>query len=62
MSRPFEEYEETPLWRSLAAAIAELEESREIAIATAPGYVIGFLCQRLTASRLTVPDALRYDP
>ena len=62
MSRPFEQFEDTPLWRSLADALAELEASKELALATAPAYVIGFLCERLTAARLTVPDALGYDP
>jgi hypothetical protein len=62
MARPFDEYKDTPLWRSLAEALAELEASREIAVATAPEYVIGHLCQQLIAAELAAPKALTYDP
>lgn len=62
MARPFDEYKDTPLWHGVAAALAELVETREIAIATAPDYVIGYLCQRLAATRLATPAALSYDP
>jgi len=62
MSRQYEEYKDTPLWRSLAAALAELEASREIAVATAPEYVIGRLCESLVAAQLAAPKALTYDP
>ena len=62
MSHPFEEFRDTPLWRNLAEAVEELVASREIVVATAPEYVVGYLCQRLTAGRLTAPGALIYDP
>jgi len=62
MARPYEEYKDTPLWRTLAEAVAELEASREIVIATAPDYVVGQLCQRLVSSALTAPKAFTYDP
>jgi hypothetical protein len=60
--RQYDEYKDTLLWRSLAAALGELEASREIAVATAPEYVIGYLCQQLTAGQLASPKALRYEP
>jgi hypothetical protein len=62
MARPYEEYKDTLLWRTPAEAVAELEASREIAIATAPDYVIGHLCQQLASSELTAPKAFTYDP
>jgi hypothetical protein len=62
MSHPFDEYRETPLWRLLATALSELEANHEVAISTAPEYVIGYLCRRLDAARLAAPTALTYDP
>ncbi|AHG93347.1 hypothetical protein J421_5812 (plasmid) [Gemmatirosa kalamazoonensis] len=62
MARPYDEYKDPPLRRTLAEAEAKLEARREIAIATAPSYVIGDLCQRLAASALTAPKAVTYDP
>ena len=62
MTYAFEEYKDTPLWRVVAAAVAELEATREISVATAPDYVIGYLCERLVTARLTAEAALRYDP
>jgi hypothetical protein len=58
----FDEYKDTPLWRVVAAAVAELQTTREIAVATAPDYVIGYLCQRLVAGRIVAASALAYEP
>lgn len=58
MPRPFEEYRDTLLWRSLAGAIAELEASREIRIDTAPEYVIGYLCRELASKWVVASSAL----
>ncbi len=60
--RPFAEYRDTPLWDVVAAAVAELEATKEIAVATAPEYVIGYLCQRLVDARAVAADALRDTP
>jgi hypothetical protein len=62
MSRPFDEYRDTPLWRVVAAALSELEATREIAVATAPDYVIGYVCQQIVAARLANAAATGYDP
>ena len=62
MSNAFEEYRDTPLWRVVAAALTELETTREIAVATAPEYVIGYLCERLVAGRIATSAARAYDP
>lgn len=56
--RPFEEYRDTPLWRALASALAELESSREIRVETAPEYVIGHLCRELAAKWVVASAAL----
>ncbi|HEX5581773.1 MAG TPA: hypothetical protein VFX39_09365 [Gemmatimonadaceae bacterium] len=60
--RAFAEYRDTPLWHVLASAVAELEATREIAVATAPEYVIGYLCQRLVSSHAVRPETLRDEP
>ena len=60
--QPFAEYRDTPLWRTIAAAVAELEATREITLATAPDYVIGFLCQQLVVRQAVAPAALADDP
>ena len=62
MARPYDEYQDTPLWRRLAEALAELEASRELVVTTAPEYVIGRLCQSLDAGQVAAPNALTYDP
>lgn len=60
--RPFAEYRDTPLWHVVAAAVTELEATKEITVATAPDYVIGYLCQRLVDGRAVATDALRDAP
>jgi len=60
--RPFAEYQHTPLWRTVAAALAELEATREITVATAPEYVVGYLCQQLVVRGNATPEALADDP
>lgn len=60
-ARVYDQYEGTPLWRALAGALADLEASREIAVGTAPNYVIGFLCQELAAKWVVTGAALTRD-
>jgi len=62
MAHAFEEYKDTPLWRVIAAAVAELEATREITVATAPEYVIGYICQQIVAGRIATSSALTYEP
>lgn len=57
-SRPFSEYQRTPLWRALASALADLESSRELTVSTAPEYVIGYLCRELEAKGVVASEAL----
>jgi hypothetical protein len=56
--RSYDEYRGTPLWRALAGIVADLEASREISVATASDYVIGYLCRELAAKALVAPAAL----
>jgi hypothetical protein len=57
----YQEYEGTPLWAALASALADLTASKELAVATAPHYVLGYLCQELAAKRVVEASALRRD-
>ena len=57
-SRPYPQYEHTPLWHALASAIAELEATRELSVATAPDYIIGYLCRELAAKGVVTANAL----
>ena len=60
-SAQYAEYRDTALWRALKRALADLEASREIAVATAPDYVIGYLCQELAAKSVIASSALVRD-
>ena len=55
--RPVSEYRETPLWAAVEAIITELVASRELAMNTAPEYVVDYLCRELVAKKLVVPAA-----
>jgi hypothetical protein len=57
----YEQYEGTPLWRALEGALADLEASRELAVGTAPRYVLGYLCQELAAKWVVTGAALTRD-
>jgi hypothetical protein len=62
MTRPYTEYRDTPLWHALAGALADLEASKEIVVATAPDYVVWYLCQELAAKRVVAAPALDPEP
>ena len=47
--QPFDEYRDSALWTAVEEAVRELSATGEIAINTAPQYVIGYLCRELTA-------------
>jgi hypothetical protein len=61
-TRPYAEYRDTPLWRALTTVLADLEASHEVAVATAPEYVIGYLCRELVAKKVVSSSALTPDP
>lgn len=51
-SRPFTEHRDTRLWSVIEESIKELLATREISVNTATDYVVGYLCQELTAKKL----------
>ncbi len=57
----YEQYEGTPLWRALEGALADLTASGEVSVATAPRYVLGYLCQELAAKWVVTGAALTRD-
>jgi len=60
VSHPYAAFENTPLWESIAAAIAELRENRDIELSTAPDYVIGYLCKRLAEEQVVLGASLKH--
>ena len=52
MSRPFDDYRDSALWAAVEGIVLELIATREIEVNTSPDYVIGYLCQELTAKQM----------
>jgi hypothetical protein len=49
------QYRNTPLWKALESCLAELVQSDEVTVNTAPEYVIEYLCRELIAKKVVVP-------
>lgn len=62
MARLYAEYQNTPVWSALQRALADLQASGEVSLATAPDYVVGFLCRELAARRILTAEALAPTP
>jgi hypothetical protein len=62
MTRPFDQYRDSALWAAVEAIVDELIATREIAVNTSPEYVIGYVCQELTAKTMVSPGAPRPRP
>jgi hypothetical protein len=58
----YAEYEHTALWHAVASALADLTASKELAVATAPHYAIGYICQELAAKQVVIAAALAPEP
>jgi hypothetical protein len=58
LTHPYSQYEGTDLWRTLEQALTELQANRDLAITTAPEYVVGSLCQALSSKSDVSPDGL----
>lgn len=58
MNHPYSEFEQTTLWKTIDAAIAELERNRDVELTTARTHVIGYLCQQLAAQKAVTESAL----
>jgi hypothetical protein len=59
MTRPFDEYRDTPLWNAIENTLAELVATRELRVDTAREYVIGYLCRELEAKGIITAAALQ---
>jgi hypothetical protein len=59
MKQPASEYRDSILWFALQGIVADLTTTGEIAINTAPDYVIAYLCQELVAKKMVSEAALR---
>ena len=58
MSHPYTEFEGTALWKAIDAALAELEQNRDVKLSTAREYVVGYLCQQLASRKLVSDDSV----
>lgn len=55
--RPYDDHRHTRLWRAVEESLKELVATREIDVNTALDYVVGHLCQELTAKKVIASDA-----
>lgn len=62
VTRPFDEYSESALWTAVQETLQELIATREIAINTAPAYVVGYVCRQLHAKGLVSSRGLEPKP
>ena len=58
--RRFAEFKDTALWSAVADTIAELIATGEIAVNTAPDYVIAHMCRELAAKQVVAIAAVRH--
>lgn len=58
MSNSKNEFQGTVLWSALGGIIAELEASGEIAVNTAPAYVMTYICRELVAKKVVTDAAM----
>ena len=58
MKQPASEYRDSILWSALRAILADLTTSGEIAVNTAPDYVIAYICRELVAKKAVTEAAL----
>ncbi|MEY4916710.1 MAG: hypothetical protein RL616_623 [Verrucomicrobiota bacterium] len=61
MSHPYTKFEQTPLWKAIDSAIAELERNRDVELTTARTHVIGYLCEQLAAQGTVTESSLLRD-
>ncbi|HJP60055.1 MAG TPA: hypothetical protein VJ865_08645 [Gemmatimonadaceae bacterium] len=59
MKQPASEHRDSMLWFALQAIVADLTTTGEIAINTAPDYVIAYVCRELVAKKMVSETALR---
>jgi hypothetical protein len=59
MKQPASEYRDSMLWSAVDAMLGELVASGELAINTAPDYVVAHVSRELVAKKLIAEGALR---
>ena len=47
MAKHYTEYEGTPLWRAVDAALADLEENEDLEVHAERRLVVGYVCEAL---------------
>jgi hypothetical protein len=52
MKQPYKEFEKTPLWKVIDAAILDLQKNRDIDLATTREHIIGYICQQLVRKQV----------
>lgn len=50
MSHPYEEYENTELWKKIENAVNTLVDNNDLELTTKIEYVIGYLCKCLSST------------
>jgi hypothetical protein len=56
----FSEFKDTALWSAVADTVSELVATGEIAVHTAPEYVIAYVCRELAAKQVVAVAAVRH--
>ena len=59
MKQPASEYRGSTLWSAVETMLGELVLTGELAINTAPDYVVAHLCRELVAKKLVAERALQ---
>lgn len=59
MKQPASEYRDSVVWSALQRILADLTTTGEIAINTAPDYVVAYVCRELVARKAVTEAALR---
>ena len=58
MSHPYTEFEGTALWKVVDAALAELEQNRDVKLSTTRDRVVGYLCQQIARQKLVTDESI----
>src|SRR5262245_32648995 len=59
LNHPYKQFEAGTLWNVVDCAIADLIANGDLELRTLPPYVIGYICERLSATRFSVLDHAR---
>jgi len=59
MKQRTSEYRDSMLWSAVQGILADLTTSGEIAMNTAPDYVVAYICQELVAKKAVSEAGLR---